>query len=238
MTIQNNDDSLQLFSENIDAISNEIGDLRLPEKAYHIIRIAIKNLILEPGKTFLEREIAEVLDMSRTPVREGLIRLQSADIITLIPRKGFVVNPINATDIKEIYEVTRSLDGLAIELATEKATTEVLEELSQILTEQKKYLTEENLVQWSKMDDIFHEKITKLSGNAKLINMRNIHADQLYRVRLYTINARPVPKFSIEEHEAMLACMKIGDSKAAKQLMESHRSRAWEEIKEVLEHLK
>ncbi|PNZ96726.1 GntR family transcriptional regulator [Staphylococcus nepalensis] len=230
----NNDNSLKLLSSNIGDISSQIGDLRLPEKAYHIIRIAIKNLILKPGKTFLEREIADVLEMSRTPVREALIRLQSADIITLIPRKGFIVNPIVEKDIKEIYEVTESLDGLAIEIATEKITDQALQDLNKIIIDQKKYLAQDDLYQWSKKDDEFHEKITQLADNSKLINMRNIHADQLFRVRLYTINARPIPEFSIEEHEAMLTCMKIGDGKAARQLMESHRKRAWKEIKEVL----
>ncbi|MGW8001808.1 GntR family transcriptional regulator [Staphylococcus shinii] len=234
MNMPNNDNSLKLLSSNIGDISSQIGDLRLPEKAYHIIRIAIKNLILKPGKTFLEREIADVLKMSRTPVREALIRLQSADIITLIPRKGFIVNPIVEKDIKEIYEVTESLDGLAIEIATEKITDQALQDLNKIITDQKKYLAQDDLYQWSKKDDAFHEKITQLADNSKLINMRNIHADQLFRVRLYTINARPIPEFSIEEHEAMLTCMKIGDGKAARQLMESHRKRAWKEIKEVL----
>lgn len=234
MNMPNNDNSLKLLSSNIGDISSQIGDLRLPEKAYHIIRIAIKNLILKPGKTFLEREIADVLEMSRTPVREALIRLQSADIITLIPRKGFIVNPIVEKDIKEIYEVTESLDGLAIEIATEKITDQALQDLNKIIIDQKKYLAQDDLYQWSKKDDAFHEKITQLADNSKLINMRNIHADQLFRVRLYTINARPIPEFSIEEHEAMLTCMKIGDGKAARQLMESHRKRAWKEIKEVL----
>ena len=234
MNMPNNDNSLKLLSSNIGDISSQIGDLRLPEKAYHIIRIAIKNLILKPGKTFLEREIADVLKMSRTPVREALIRLQSADIITLIPRKGFIVNPIVEKDIKEIYEVTESLDGLAIEIATEKITDQALQDLNKIIIDQKKYLAQDDLYQWSKKDDAFHEKITQLADNSKMINMRNIHADQLFRVRLYTINARPIPEFSIEEHEAMLTCMKIGDGKAARQLMESHRKRAWKEIKEVL----
>ncbi|MEB6066357.1 GntR family transcriptional regulator [Staphylococcus arlettae] len=234
MDMPNNENSLKLLSANIENIASQVGDLRLPEKAYHIIRIAIKNLILKPGKTFLEREIAEILEMSRTPVREGLIRLQADDMITLIPRKGFKVNPILEKDIKEIYEITESLDGLAIEMATEKATDHALHELSDIVMEQKKYLAQDDLYEWSKQDDEFHEKITQLADNSKLINMRNIHADQLYRVRLYTINARPIPEFSIEEHEAMLACMKIRDGKAARQLMESHRKRAWQEIREAL----
>lgn len=237
MNMPNKDDSLKLLSSNVEDISNQIGDLRLPEKAYHIIRIAIKNLILKPGKTFLEREIAEVLEMSRTPVREALIRLQSADIITLIPRKGFVVNPILEIDVKEIYEVTESLDGLAIEIATENVTDEALKNLNKIIVAQKKHLEQGDLYQWSKEDDAFHEKITQLANNSKLINMRNIHGDQLFRVRLYTINERPIPEFSVEEHEAMLTCMKIGDAKTARQLMEYHRKRAWKEIKQVLKHL-
>ncbi len=101
---QQNEDSIletELAVE-LKALINQIEGLdeyRLPQRAYHIIRIAIRDLILPPGKTILEREMAEILDMSRTPVREALVRLETEGVVRLIPRRGFIVKPIEKEDL-------------------------------------------------------------------------------------------------------------------------------------------
>lgn len=86
----------QKLKVTLNQIAEQIDEQRLPIRAYHIIRIAIKQLKLKPGQTLLEREIAEVLEMSRTPVREALVRLQTEGLLTLVPRKGFIINPIKS----------------------------------------------------------------------------------------------------------------------------------------------
>ncbi|AVD54569.1 hypothetical protein BEH_24730 (plasmid) [Priestia filamentosa] len=84
---------------------------RLPQRAYLAIRHAIRHLQLPPGQTVLEREMAEILGMSRTPVRESLIRLETEGWVRLIPRRGFIVAPLVADDLQQIYEVVEALDG-------------------------------------------------------------------------------------------------------------------------------
>jgi len=216
-------------------IMQKVEEPRLPERAYHILRTAIKNLVLAPGKTFLEREIAEMLDMSRTPIREALVRLQTESMITLVPRKGFVIFPIKKEDLREIYEITESLDGLAVELATNKITTEKLTHLQKLINQQEEALHVHDLHKWSVLDDQFHADLITYAENARLHNVMNTHADQQYRARLYTINDRPAPYQSITEHKAIITCMEAGDGKAARQMMQSHRKRAWVEIKKALE---
>ena len=198
-------------------IAKQLDEQRLPIRAYHILRIAIKNLILEPGQTILEREIAEALEMSRTPVREALVRLQTEGLLTLIPRRGFNINPIKKHDLKEIYEITETLDGLAVELATTKVTEE-------------EQLEQNNLYKWSILDDQFHADLISFANNTRLSSVINIHADQLFRARLFTINDRPVPYQSIVEHKAIIACIEAKDKHAARLAMQSHRKRSWGEI--------
>lgn len=189
----NPESSSNYLKEDLLEIMHYIEETRLPQRAYYIIRTAIKNLKLAPGKTFLEREIAEMLGMSRTPIREALVRLQTEGMITLVPRRGFIINPIKKDDLKEIYEITESLDGLAVELATNKITEDELQHLKELIVQQKECLSENNLYKWSLLDDQFHADIIKYANNIRLTNIIDIHSDQLYRARLYTINDRPVP---------------------------------------------
>ncbi|MBF0750028.1 MULTISPECIES: GntR family transcriptional regulator [Mammaliicoccus] len=225
----------QKLKVTLNQIAEQIDEQRLPIRAYHIIRIAIKQLKLKPGQTLLEREIAEVLEMSRTPVREALVRLQTEGLLTLVPRKGFIINPIKKQDLKEIYEITESLDGLAVELATSKITQENINHLKHLVSLQQESLDRNDLYNWSILDDQFHADLISFAQNTRLSSVINIHSDQLYRARLYTINNRPIPYQSIVEHRAIIACMEAKDKNAARFAMQSHRNRAWEEIAETLE---
>ncbi|WP_010530104.1 GntR family transcriptional regulator [Lentibacillus jeotgali] len=234
---QINSESSTNLKEDLSEIMHDIEEPRLPQKAYHIIRTAIKRLKLAPGKTFLEREIAEMLGMSRTPIREALVRLQTEGMITLVPRRGFIINPIKKDDLKEIYEITESLDGLAVELATNKITEDELQHLKELIAQQKECLYENDLYKWSLLDDQFHSDIIKYANNIRLTNIIDIHSDHLYRARLYTINDRPVPYRSVTEHQAIIACMEAQNGEAARLAMQSHRKRALSEILKVLEDI-
>ncbi|MGM9921309.1 MAG: GntR family transcriptional regulator [Bhargavaea sp.] len=214
-----------------------LDDYRLPQQAYHTVRLAIRNLVLPPGQAILEREISEALEMSRTPVREALVRLETEGMLTLVPRRGFIVAPIEADDLKEIYAIIGTLDGLAIELAAERAAEDLLGRLDSIIGSQEEALRSGDLKKWSSLDDEFHDRIVRCADNQRLTGIIDSYADQSYRARLYTIAERPVPTRSIIEHKAIVAAMRAKDGKAARMLMESHRSRAQKEILEVLSRI-
>lgn len=223
--------TLTPFAQQLDGLD----EYRLPQRAYHTVRLAIRNLVLPPGQAILEREISEALEMSRTPVREALVRLETEGMLTLVPRRGFIVAPIEAEDLREIYAIIGTLDGLAIELAAERAQEDLLVRLDSIIDSQEEALRSGNLKKWSALDDEFHDRIVRCAGNQRLTGIIDSYADQSYRARLYTIAERPVPTRSIIEHRAILAAMRAKDGKAARMLMESHRSRAQREILEVLQ---
>ncbi|WP_373893729.1 GntR family transcriptional regulator [Virgibacillus sp. CBA3643] len=233
----NSESNVNYLKEDLSEIMQYIQEPRLPQRAYHIIRTAIRNLKLAPGKTFLERETAELLGMSRTPIREALVRLQTEGMITLVPRRGFIINPIKKDDLKEIYEITESLDGLAVELATNEITKDELQHLKELIAQQKESLSKNNLYNWSLLDDQFHADIIKYANNTRLTNVIDIHSDQLYRARLYTINNRPTPHRSVTEHQAIIACMEAQNPEAARLGMHSHRKRALFEILKALEEI-
>lgn len=221
---------IMFFIDNLEGLD----EYRLPQRAYHIIRLAIRDLILSPGKTILEREMAEVLQMSRTPVREALVRLETEGMVRLIPRRGFIVEPIEREDLKQVYEIVETLDGLAAGLATEKVGGEEINKLESLIEQQEEALGENDLKKWAILDDEFHHLIIDFSENKRLRAVIDSHSDQLYRARLFTINYRPLPFHSIVEHKAIVSCMRAKDGHAASVLMRSHRNRARNEILAVI----
>ncbi|AXF58047.1 GntR family transcriptional regulator [Salicibibacter kimchii] len=217
-----------------EGLGNDVTETRLPQRAYQIIRLAVRNLYLPPGKMILEREMAEGLQMSRTPVREALVRLQTEGMIEVIPRRGFIIKAIAKEDLQEIYEIVEALDGLAAEMVTEKISGKELERLEELVTFQEEALHEKNLSKWARLDDKFHTDIINSAGNLRLSSVIETHADQIFRARLFTIENRPLPFRSIIEHKAILSCMRAQDKNAARMLMQSHRKRARNEILEAL----
>lgn len=229
----NLEEELQRFIRNLKGLD----EYRLPQRAYHTIRLAIRDLILPPGKALLEREISEALQMSRTPIREALVRLEMEGVVQLVPRRGFIVGPIEKKDLKEVYDIIKTLDGLAIEIATANVTDEELNSLEAIIIKQEVALKNENLKQWSFLDDLFHATIIEYANNKRLSAVIDSFADQSYRARLFTIKERPIPMISIIEHKAIVSCMRAKDGKAAGMLIQSHRQRAQKEILEVLDRI-
>lgn len=215
----------------------EYDEFRLPLRAYHMIRLAIRDLILSPGITILEREMAEVLQMSRTPVREALIRLETEGMVRIIPRRGFTVEPIEKEDLKQIYEIVETLDGLAVSLATAKVSDEEIGHLETLVELQEEALAQGDLKEWANLDDQFHHLIIEFAENKRLNAVIDIYSDQLYRARLFTINQRPVLTQSIMEHKAILSCMKTKEGTAARLVMQSHRNRSRNEIIEALDRI-
>jgi DNA-binding GntR family transcriptional regulator len=207
---------------------------RLPQRAYRALRHAITHLHLPPGQMFLEREVVEAMNMSRTPVREALVRLEVEGWVHLTPRHGFSVAPILQSDLRDLYEVVENLDGLAGRLAASHITDEQLGQLEVLIKRQGDALEANDLVTWAELDDDFHKRIIASAENRSLRTIMDSHADQIYRARLYTVGARPKPMRSIEEHIAIVAAMRASNGEAAQRLMESHQHRTLKEILDAL----
>lgn len=203
-------------------------------QAYFTILTAIKKLILVPGHSYLEREIADALKISRTPVREAFSRLEMEGWGEIVPRKGFKVEVIHIQTIKSISEIMSDLDGLATQLATPEIDDQVISTLKQKIEQQKVCLKKGDLLGYINIDDQFHNLIKANCPNKKLLHLSRVFSDQMYRARLYTIDKRKEPEHSILEHKAILAAIIAKDAHAARELVEFHRKKGSEEIISIL----
>ncbi len=208
----------------------------LVEKAYREIKKRILDNTLPPGHQALEQEIAAELDMSRTPVREALIRLEKEGLVELVPRRGMRVVPLSPADMKEIYEVLTCLEAMAAELLARRGVgPEELEPMERAVSKMDQSLETDDLEAWAVADEEFHRTLLELCGNQRLAEMAFAVWDQVHRARFVSLRLRLKPWQSNSDHRAVLEAVRRGDWREARELHSRHRRRAGEEITGILE---
>ena len=212
------------------------GSISRVEWAYREIKNRILNNIYPPGYQALEPEIANQLGVSRTPVREALIRLQNEGLIKLVPRRGMRVVPLVPSDMNEIYQLLTCLEAMAAELLAKKNPgEEELAPLVQSVTDMSSALEKEDLEGWANADERFHRSLLELCGNQRLSSIALTVWDQVHRARLITLRLRPKPTQSNIEHLAVIEAVRKGDWTTARDTHYAHRTRAREMLMEILE---
>ena len=208
------------------------------EDAYERLKDEIRTNRMPPGFQAPEPEIALRLGMSRTPVREALIRLEAEGLVELIPRRGARVLPIQPEDMREIYEILTALEpDAAARLASRKPSKEELAPLAQATRDMEEALRKEDLDAWAEADDRFHVALLELQGNRRLKNFVMALYDQAHRARIVTMRMRDLPRKSTEEHREILEHLRRGDARATRRVFKEHRRRAAEELLGVLEKI-
>ena len=146
--------------------------------------------------------MAEELGISRTPVREALIRLANEGLVELIPRHGMRVLPVSPGDMREIYEVLTALESAAAEiLARRKPSDSELRPLVEATSDMTRALRSNDLDAWAAADASFHHGLVQLAGNRTLIDAVARLGDRVHRARMFTLRLRPKPVSSTREME-------------------------------------
>lgn len=210
--------------------------LSLVEQAYAEIKKRILTTHYPPGYQALEQEIAADLNVSRTPVREALIRLENEGLLSLIPRRGMKVTPLLPNDMREIYEVLTAVETMAVELlARRKPSKKQLQPVSRALKRMNVALNANDLETWAEADDQFHRALLEACGNNRLAEIAGKVRDQGHRARLLTLRLRPKPTKSNAEHEEVFAAITAGDWEQARDLHYAHRKRTSQTLIELLD---
>ena len=206
------------------------------EQAYTAIRRRILDNYYAPGHQVLEQELAADLGMSRTPVREALVRLQNERFVQLIPRHGMRVVPLSVQDLREVYEVLTSLELTAIErLARSELGDDVLTAIEKTIDEMDVAVKKKDVDGWAKADERFHRMLVTLCGNARLAKMVEMLWEQGHRARMTTVQLRASLAQSNREHRAVLDAIRRHDWQQARLRHTKHRSRATAEILTLLQ---
>lgn len=211
------------------------GNSRASE-AYLEIRRRILDNEWTPGFSALEQDLAEQLQMSRTPVREALLRLQDEGLVAVVPRHGMRVLPVSPEDMREIYQVLTALEAAAAGMAAIAGPSEnSVASLKQACDEMEAALLAKDLQKWAEADECFHTQLLLISGNKILTETVLRFWDRAHRARLVTLRLRQLPEASTREHRELIDAIVSGDSALAEQLHRSHRERGMRELLHILE---
>lgn len=204
--------------------------------AYERLKADILANRLPPGFQAPEPEIAALLGMSRTPVREALITLQGEGLVELIPRRGVRVLPISPNDMREIYELLTLLEpAAAADVAEQPDNAATIAALEECTAAMERALRADDLEGWARADDEFHRELLRAKGNGRLLAFVNTLFDQAHRARMVTLRLRALPWQSTQEHRAILTAISAGRASEARKIFRRHRERAARELLAVLE---
>ena len=208
----------------------------LVAKAYREIRQRILDNVYPAGHRALEQEYADELGLSRTPVREALLKLASEGLVEVMPRHGTRVLPVSPADMREIYEMLTALEPMAAELVARKRLPAAdLKPLVDASRAMSAALKADDLDAWAVADERYHRLLIALAGNRLLADAVQGLWDRAHRARMVTLRLRPKPVNSTAEHNAIVVAIRAGDAATAARLYRGHRERGSSELLAILE---
>lgn len=180
-----------------------------------------------PGGTFItEADLCQQFGVSRTPVREALIRLSNERVIKLLPNRGALVPHITLNDIIELYQLRIANDGMAAYLSNERQTPELLQALEASVQRETALLNASpaDTQAISREDFVFHDLLVKGCGNQRLIDTITLLQNEMERVVHISADRHAVDTLttSLAHHKNIVAAFREQDCQKARSITEDH----------------
>ena len=205
---------------NFEVSMNEYLPLR--DVVFNTLRQAILRGELKPGERLMEIQLANKLGVSRTPIREAIRKLELEGLVLMIPRKGAEVAEITEKSLRDVLEVRRALEELAVELVCETITDEQIQDLKDAAEEFKESLKDGDITRIAEADVKFHDVIYMATDNQKLIQLLNNLREQMYRYRVEYLKRSDFHQQLIDEHEEIIETIESGQKDRAVQVVCQH----------------
>lgn len=209
---------------------------KLTDDVYASLRDLILSNVVHPGQKLVDRDLAEQLGVSRTPIREALNRLAMVGLVAARGRRGFYVNDFSAKEVSDLYVLRQVLEVHATRLAAENADEGHLRELDRILAESQE-LTKQPRKQVAaiRLDLAIHELIARASGNAALHRAIRDLLDKVMCVMWMDDVAMDVKAIeeNHREHQTLLRLLRNRDADAAAALVHRHIEQAKQRLERV-----
>jgi DNA-binding GntR family transcriptional regulator len=193
----------------------------LREQVADLLRTAIIDQRLVPGKRILELDLANRLNVSRTPVREAVHQLEAEGFLRIIPRRGVMVTDIDEGDISEFYEIRELLETHAARRAAAVITPAQVEELRRLNRSVRGHAGRRALTAMTRAHNDFHLRIVAIGGNRKMHDyLKNLNR-QCMRLR-FMISAAPDLDELLCCHDRIIDALKAGNGDRAAAAMRNN----------------
>lgn len=190
--------------------------------AYAWLRGEVLAARLRPGQALSENEVAARLGMSRTPVREAIIRLEGEGLLNVRPQIGTVVAPIDLDAVADGQFLREAIECRTVALAASRARPADARTLRSLLREQARAVARHAQVEFIALDDRMHRHLVAMAGRPRLWQRVEEVKAQLDRVRVLSLEDRTWLATILAQHEDIVHHVLAGAADAAAAAMESH----------------
>ncbi|MFG2711290.1 GntR family transcriptional regulator [Streptomyces goshikiensis] len=195
------------------------------ERVYAHVKQGVLDRRYEGGVLLTEGELAEAVGVSRTPVREALLRLETEGLLKLYPKKGALVLPVSAQEIADVIETRLLVEEFTVRRAV-PAPPGLLDRLAALVEEQRRHAAAGDLAAVMAADRGFHAEIVRGAGNQILCRLYDQLRDRQLRMGVALLHAHPDRiERSLTEHTEILDALRAGDAESAAAAVRAHVGR-------------
>lgn len=192
------------------------------EWAYNSIKELILNNVLTAGTQINIDEMAAQLNVSRTPVREALLRLKNKGLVRIVPHVGCFVCSITREEFREVFELRRIIETYAARCAAENMSDEELAHWKDYVSRSEKAVLAGNLVEFNNMETLIHNSLIENLNNKRILEVMDMIGDNIYRQRMLALKSRDNIEKSLEEHRRIVEALISHKPDEAALAMETH----------------
>ena len=212
----------------------------LKEHIYQVLKDAITSMNIYADDAELkldERKLSEQLGISRTPIREAIVRLEQEGLVTVLPRRGVYITRKTKQEVLEMITVWAALEGMAARLITEHAADDKIASLRKLFTTFENGQVQARIDEYSDRNIEFHEAILTMSGCALLKQIADGLFVHMKGIRARTIGEKDRAKRSIIDHLYIIEALEQRDGDLAERRVREHTLNLARHVAEHVDYL-
>lgn len=197
------------------------------------LRQAIVSMQLAPGEMLSEQDLAQRFGVSRSPVREALIKLSEAGLVRVMPQRGTQVVKISQTGVEDARFIREAVETAVVCEAAIKASPAMIAELVANLTRQRRSRRSASTEEFLSLDEEFHRLLAEAAGRPAAWRMIEDIKPQMDRVRFLDMTKATPREAIIAQHGVIVDAIKARDPAAAEKAMRIHLSEVLRSLPEL-----
>jgi len=211
--------------------NKQINRSFMRDEVYNTLLNWITEGVLRPGEKLLDKDLAETLGVSRTPVREALRRLEDKDLVEAAASRWTRVSKISIEEAEQIYPIIWVLEELAVSMALSSLTDQDFEEMAAANADLKAAIDAKDPIRASQADAQFHDVLIRRSGNPHLINIIQDLKIKRHRLEVHYFEGSATASDSVVEHNQILEALKARRLDTALALIKSNWEASLERVR-------
>lgn len=205
----------------------------LNDVTYNRIKDDIMNMTLEPGTDISVQKLSERYGVSRTPVREAVVRLQQSGLVVIYPQRKTVVSKIDLQRVREEWFIRTSLETAVVDEFIHKCSELVTDTMQELINKQKKYLDKEHFREFYARDNRFHQLIFETAGEElSWVTIEEV-TSHYNRIRLLYGKMRGIEDLVIDQHVKIVEAASRRDAEAMRKVVMEHSNNLLEQVKSM-----